>query len=92
MPETNGKLTVFDLMKALEGVEPDAYVVIHDGEGWYKHVDQWASPEEFEAEETSGYIAFTLYPGDIGLDPFTDGADRNSGPFEDGVWSGGSPI
>jgi hypothetical protein len=91
--ETNGKLTVFDLLKALEGVENDAYVVIHDGEGWYNHVGKWAAPDEDpDAPDSDGYIAFTIYPNDEMLSICKDDAYRNRGPMTDGVWSGGSPI
>jgi hypothetical protein len=93
MPDTKGKLTVFDLLKALEGVEPDTYVVVDDGKGWYNHVGEWAAPDDDpDSDDAQGYIAFTIYPNNKALSTINDDAYRHRGPIEDGVWSGASPI
>ena len=69
MPATNGKLTVSELIAALQTANGDAYVVLDDGEGWYNHVSQWEIPDN-DLDESAGYIAFTLYQGDDQLSPF----------------------
>ncbi len=55
---SGGILTVGQLIRVLEGLDPNTQIVIGDLDGWYYNIDGFHTPSE------DGYTALTFSQGD----------------------------